>query len=60
MRLDQVLAELAQDDLVAQQLGRLIIDQQDVDLVVRAVDGRATSSFSDAATSAAPTAAARC
>ena len=33
-RLDQVLAELAQDHLVGQQLRRLIVDQQDVDLVV--------------------------
>ena len=32
--LDQVFVELMQDDLVAQQLGRLVVDQQDVDLVV--------------------------
>ena len=30
--LDQVLAQLAQDDLVAEQLRRLIVDQQNVDL----------------------------
>ena len=32
-RLDQVLAQLGEDDLVAQKLRRLIVDQQDVDLV---------------------------
>ena len=32
-RLDEVLADLGQDDFVAQQLGVLIIDQQDIDLV---------------------------
>ena len=31
--LDQVLAQLGEDDLVAQELRRLIVDQQDVDLV---------------------------
>ena len=31
---DQVLAELPQDHLVAQQLRRLVVDQQNVDLVV--------------------------
>ena len=31
VRLDQVLAELGQDHLIAQQLGRLVVDQQDVD-----------------------------
>ena len=31
--LDQVLAQLVEDDLVAQELGRLVVDQQDVDLV---------------------------
>ena len=30
-RLDQILAEIAQDDLIAQQLGRLVIDQQNID-----------------------------
>ena len=34
-RLDQVLAQLGEDDLVAQELRRLIVDQQDVDLVHR-------------------------
>ena len=33
--LDQVLAELGEDDLVAQKLRRLIVDQQDVDFVHR-------------------------
>ena len=32
--LDQIFAKLLQDDLIAQQLGRLIVDQQDVDLFV--------------------------
>ena len=32
-RLDQVLAELAQYRLVAEQLGRLVVDHEDVDLV---------------------------
>ena len=32
-RLDQVLAQLAQYDFVAEQFGRLVVDQQDVDLV---------------------------
>ena len=36
-RLDQVLAQLGKDDLVAQELRRLIVDQQDVDLVHRAL-----------------------
>ena len=31
--LDQVFAQIAQDDLVAQQLRRLVVDQQDVDLL---------------------------
>ena len=33
--LDEVLAQLGKDRLVAQQLRWLIVDQQDVDLVVR-------------------------
>ena len=33
--LDEVLAQLGQDRLVTQQLGWLIVDQQDIDLVVR-------------------------
>ena len=56
VRLDQVLPKLGEDHLVAQQLGRLVVDQQDVDLVAWA-HGRA---LSDAARCAAPTAAARC
>ena len=32
-RLDQIFAELAQDHLVSEQLRRLVVDQQDVDLV---------------------------
>ena len=32
--LDEILVELAQNDLVAQQLGRLIVDQKNVDLVL--------------------------
>ena len=35
-RLDQVLAKLGKDHLVAQQLGRLVVDQQDVDRLARA------------------------
>ena len=46
-----------EDHLVAQQLGRLVVDQQDVDLVVRRP---CIAVLSDAATCAAPTAAARC
>ena len=34
VRLDQILAELAEDHLVAQQLRRLIVDEQDVDWFV--------------------------
>ena len=55
----EVLAELAQDHLVGEQLGRLIVDQQDVDLVVshhRSLHGQ----LSDAATCATRRAAARC
>ena len=33
--LDQILPELLQDDLIGEQLRRLIVDQQNVDLVVR-------------------------
>ena len=32
---DQIFAETRQNDLVAQELCRLIVDQQDVDLVIR-------------------------
>ena len=32
--LDQVLAELAQYHLIAEQLARLIVDQQDIDLLL--------------------------
>ena len=57
-RLDQVFPELMQDDLVAQQLGRLVVDQQDVDLLVfRHGD---VPSLTDAATCGARTTAARC
>ena len=56
--LDQVLAQLAQDHLIGQQLRGLVVDQQDVDLVVLAIMRRFASS--GAATCAAPTAAARC
>src|ERR1700738_1624900 len=35
-RLDQVLAKFAQHNLVAEQLGRLIIDHQNIDPFVRA------------------------
>jgi hypothetical protein len=38
IRLQQVLAEVAQYHLVAQQLGRLVVDQENVDLVVRGHD----------------------
>ena len=31
--LDQVLAQFAENDLVGEQLGGLVVDQQDVDLV---------------------------
>ena len=34
--LDQVLSQLPQDDFIAQQLGRLIIDEKYVDLIWRA------------------------
>ena len=34
--LDQVLPELAEDHLIAEQLPRLVVDQQNVDLVLRA------------------------
>jgi hypothetical protein len=34
--LDQVLPQLAQDRLIAEELTRLIVDQEDVDLVVLA------------------------
>ena len=33
--LDEVFSQPGQDDLVAQQLGRLIVDQQDVDPIQR-------------------------
>src|ERR1700756_4056320 len=47
-RLDEHLPKLIQDDLVTQELGRLIIDQQDVDGVAFAhgvswLNGEATS-----------------
>ena len=54
-RLDQVLAQLAQNHLIAEQLGRLIVDQQDVDFIAVMC-----APPSDAATSAARTAAVRC
>ena len=57
VRLDQILAELGEDHLIAHQLRRLVIDQQDVDLVAWLMR---TASFNDAATCAVPTAAARC
>ena len=56
-RLEQVLAEIIEYDLVAHQLGRLIVDQQDVDL--SPVPAFA-SPANDGATYAAPTEAARC
>jgi hypothetical protein len=34
-RLDESLAEIGENRLIAQKLGRLVVDQQDVDLVVR-------------------------
>jgi hypothetical protein len=33
--LDQILAKLGENRLVAQQLGRLVVDQQNIDLVTR-------------------------
>ncbi len=33
-RLDEVLAQFCQNDLVTQQLGRLVIDHQDIDSVI--------------------------
>ncbi len=33
VRLDEVLAELTEDHLVAQELCRLVVDKEDVDLV---------------------------
>ncbi len=36
-RLDQVLAELLEHHLVAQELGRLVVDQQDVDCILHHV-----------------------
>ena len=36
-RLDEIVAELMQDHLIGEQLGGLIVDQQDVDLVVLGV-----------------------
>ena len=59
--LDQILPELAEDRLIAEQLARLIIDQQDIDLFLVA-HGRPLSCewSSDAATCATPRAAARC
>ncbi len=56
--LDQIFAELPQDHLIAQQLRRLIVDQQDIDLVV--LRSFRLSRSSGAATCAAPTAIARC
>ena len=38
-RLDQVLAKLAEDHLVAEQLPRLVIDQQNIDLFLSAHAG---------------------
>jgi hypothetical protein len=55
--LEEILVELGENDLVAQQLRRLIVDQQDVDLLGLCHDVR---HLSDAATSAAPTTTARC
>ena len=52
--LDKVLAELVEDGLVAEQLGRLIVDQQNVDLRPLA------HGASGASTSAGRTGAARC
>jgi hypothetical protein len=52
--LDQVLAELAEDGLVAEQLGRLVVDHQHVDL------GPFAHATSGASTSATRTGAARC
>ena len=60
--LEQRLAELLQDDLVAQQLGRLVVDQQDVD-GIGGHDGLRSirrASLNGAATCGAPRAAARC
>ena len=34
VRLEEILAELAENHLIAQQLCRLVIDQQNVDFVV--------------------------
>src|ERR1700730_4072232 len=56
--LDEPLAELAQDGLVAQEFGWLVVDQQDIDLVLRG--HRPSPPASDAATCAAPITAARC
>ena len=59
--LDQILPELAEYRLIAEQFTRLIIDQQDIDLLLVA-HGRPLSCewSSDAATCATPRAAARC
>ena len=35
LRLDEIVTQLTQDDLIGQQLRRLIVDQKNVDLVVR-------------------------
>src|SRR5262249_61440279 len=56
--LEQPLAGPGKNRLVAQQLGRLIVDQQDVYFAIRS--HRASPWLSDAATCAAPTTAARC
>ena len=56
VRLDEVLAKLGKNHLVAQQLGRLIVDQQDVDRLAWAHG----CALSDAARCAAPTATALC
>ena len=54
---DEVFAELLQDDLIGEQLGRLIVDQKDVDLFV--VHHR-VAPISDAATCGWRAATARC
>ena len=56
-RLQERLVELLEDDLVAQQLRRLVVDEEDVDPVVAV---HAIGSISDAATCAEPTGAAPC
>src|SRR5258708_39931540 len=57
---DEVFPELAERDLVAEQLRRLVVDQQDVDLVVRVHSTTPAQLTNDAATSAARTGAVRC